>query len=200
MMQAHTSETLRDAFRYLYPDELPLLKSLPVMIDRSPCVVVNIGAGAGTSGLAFLETREDLILHTIDITAGDSPFGCLFAERQVCEAAGFASAYGVRWFQHHADSKALARDWQHGLVDLVFVDGAHEEEDCAGDILGWMPHIRSGGLLAVHDYKKGDVPVNPNGPHPLVWGGVDLAVDRLLVGKYDIIAHVDSLIVFKVSK
>lgn len=197
-MQAHTSETLRDAFRYLYPDELPLLKSLPILIDRSPCVVVNIGAGSGTSGLAFLESRQDLILHTIDITKDDSPFGCLYAERQVCEAAGYA--LGERWFQHHGDSKVVARDWQNGLVDLVFVDGAHEEEDCAGDILGWLPHIRSGGLMAVHDYKKGDLAPNPNGPHPLVWGGVDLAVDRLLVGKYDIIAHVDSLIVFKVGK
>lgn len=199
----HTSESLRADFKYLFRDELPFLKSLPAMIDRSPCVVINIGAGAGTSGLAFLECRDDLELHTIDITAGDSPFGCLYAEREVVSSAGLAHLWRVRWFQHHMDSKAMAIWWDKGLVDLCFIDGGHEYEDCAGDILGWLPHIRSGGIMAVHDYRKGEIPTGPDGyhadgPHPLVWEGVDRAVDELLLGRYDIIGRVDSLIAFRV--
>lgn len=195
-----TSESLRFDFKYLFPRELPFLKSLPAMIDRSPCVVVNVGAGAGTSGLAFLESRPDLILHTIDITKDDSPFGCLYAELQVCKAAGFV--YGERWFQYHGDSKRVAQWWAEP-IDCVLVDGDHEYEGCAGDILGWLPRIRPGGIMAVHDYRKGEIPTGPNGyhadgPHPLVWEGVDRAVDDLLVGRYDIIGRVDSLIAFRV--
>src|SRR3989304_852890 len=105
------SEAVRKALPYLFKDELPFLKSLPGMIDHSPCTVVNIGAGSGTSGLAFLECRDDLVLHTVDIQDADSPFGCLYAERQVVNAAGMGHLWGVRWFQYHMDSKVLAAQW-----------------------------------------------------------------------------------------
>lgn len=167
---AHTSESLRRAFRYFYPNELPLLKSLPYMVRHSPCVVINVGAGSGTSGLAFLETRDDLILHTVDIQDDNSPFGCLYAEREVIKAAGMGDLWGVRWFQHHIDSKALAQQWIEP-ASIVFVDGDHEYEGATGDILGWLPHIRSGGYMAVHDYRKGDILPVEDGPHPMVWGG-----------------------------
>jgi hypothetical protein len=200
----HNSESLRADFKYMFPAELPFLKSLPGMIDHSPCTVVNIGAGSGTSGLAFLECRDDLVLHTVDIQNADSPFGCLYAEREVVKAAGMAHLWDVRWFQYHTDSKALAAQWNGAPVGVCFIDGSHEYEDCAGDILGWLPHIRRGGIMAVHDYKKGEIPTGPNGyhadgPHPLVWEGVDQAVDELLVGKYSIIGRVDSLIAFRIG-
>lgn len=199
---AHDSESLRQAFHYFYGNELPLLKSLPDLVHHSPCVVVNIGAGAGTSGLAFLESRQDLILHTVDIQDADSPFGCLYAERQVCQAAGYA--LGERWFQYHVDSKRLAAYWTE-LADIVFVDGGHEYDEAMGDILSWLPHIRDGGYMAVHDYRKGDIPTGPDGfnadgPHPLVWTGVDRAVDNHLKSRYDVMARMESLIVFKIEE
>lgn len=195
----HTSETLRKAFGYLFPAELPLLKSLPGMIDRSPSVVVNIGAGAGTSGLAFLE--KDCILHTVDVTDLSSPFGCLEAERQVGQAAGFR--LGHNWYQYHMDSKELARRWDKGLVDIVFVDGDHTYEGCVGDIKGWLPHIGAGGIMAIHDCYKAMIPTGPDGyhadgPHPMPYPMIDQAVEELLIGQYELLAHVDSLIVFRV--
>lgn len=169
------------------------------MVQHSPCVVVNIGAGAGTSGLAFLETREDLILHTIDITNANSPFGCLYAEREVVKGAGLGHLADIRWFQHHGDSKAIARTWQEP-VDYVMVDGDHTYEGATGDILGWLPHIRKGGFMAVHDYHKAGLPQTEDSPHPLVWEDVDRAVDELLLPKCAIIAQVESLIVFRIDR
>lgn len=195
---AHDSETLRKAFGYFYPNELQLLKALVYMVHTSPVVVVNIGAGSGTSGLAFIETKEDLILHTIDITDASSPFGCLYAEREVVRSAGMGHLWGIRWFQHHGDSKAFARTWKEPC-DVCFVDGGHEYEDAVGDITGWLPHVRRGGYMAIHDYKKGNIPPTADGPHPMVLEGVDQAVDELLIGRYDIMAQVESLIVFKVE-
>lgn len=197
---AHTSESLRQAFKYFYPQELPLLKSLPYMVRTSPVVVVNIGAGAGTSGLAFLETRDDVILHTIDITDASSPFGCLHAEREVVQGAGLGHLFGVRWFQHHVDSKLLAANWSGEPVDIVFIDGDHTYEGAVGDILLWLPHIRKGSYMAVHDYHKAGLPQTEDSPHPLVWEDVDKAVDEYLIGKYDVIAQVESLIVFRIDR
>ena len=94
-MSKTTSESVRDAFHYMYPDELPFLKSLAQSLPADP-VIINIGAGSGTSGLAFLECRGDSIVHTIDVTDGDSPFGCLYAERGVVAQAGLAHLKGDR--------------------------------------------------------------------------------------------------------
>lgn len=187
--------------RYLFPGELELLKRTIQSIDRSPCVVINIGAGAGTSGLAILESRPDVVLHTVDVQDTDSPFGCLYAERQVCQEAGYR--LGENWYQHHMDSKELAEVWP-APVDVVFVDGDHTYDGCAGDILGWLPHILPGGYIAVHDYRKDDIPTgadgyHADGPHPLAFEGIDQAVDDLLLPNYGTMERVKSLIVFKVE-
>jgi hypothetical protein len=198
----HNSESLRRAFHYLFSGELELLKRTIQSVDCSPCVVINVGAGAGTSGLAILESRPDVILHTVDIQDEDSPFGCLYAERQVCTEAGYH--LGENWYQHHIDSKELAKVWTEP-ADYVFVDGDHTYEGCAGDILGWLPRIHAGGYIAVHDYRKDDIPTGPDGfhasgPHPVALEGVDQAVDELLLPNYGTMERVKSLIVFRIDR
>lgn len=210
------AEDVRKAFKYLFPDELKAMQFLTRQLPPHP-LVVNIGAGSGTSGLLFLETRPDLTLITVDIQDEDSPFGCLYAERDVIKAAGLGEAYNRRWFQICADSKAFAEDYrirmnsqQSGFMpfreaDLVFVDGDHSYEGAVGDIAGWLYCIKAGGLLAVHDYQKerlfheGDTPeFRADRPHPKPWPGVNQAVDELLVGHFEFYLHVDSLAVFRV--
>lgn len=195
---AHNSETLRQAFHYFFTREMPLLKSIPYLVHQSPVIVINIGAGSGTSGLAFIETRDDLELHTVDIEDKDSPFGSLYSEKHEFMNSGYGHLMGVRWFQHHKDSKLLAKYWE-GPVDVVLVDGDHSYEGCKGDILGWMPHIRSGGYIMVHDYAKEGLTFDETSPHPKPWPGVDQAVNEILIPDYEVMAHQDSLIVFKVE-
>jgi len=200
---------VRDAFKYLFPDELPALQSLVEMLPKNP-LVINIGAGAGTSGLAIFETRRDLYLITIDITDESSPFGCLIAERDVFERAGYKDQYGVRWRQIHEDSVVVGMEWSNmndrfnkdkffmRLPNMVFVDGDHSYEHARDDIQIWLRNLAPGGILAVHDYLKDDIAPNPEGPHPQPWPGVDRAVQETLIGKYEQILHVDSLIAFKI--
>lgn len=181
----HTAHTVVDWTQYLTHAEVDLLqdlaRSLPVGAH-----IVNIGAGNGTSGLAFMEARPDLRVTTIDIQRESSPFGCLEGEEAVFKSAGFWG--DPRHTQIHGDSKDVAKTWAHGPVDLVFVDGGHQEHEARGDILGWLPHIVPGGLMAVHDYEK----------EVKAWLGVNKAVKDLLVGKYEEVARVDTLIVFRV--
>lgn len=37
--------------------------------------------------------------------------------------------------------------------DLVFIDAAHDEENCLLDIDAWWPLVREGGFLFGHDYQ-----------------------------------------------
>lgn len=196
-----TSKDVRDSFKYLYPQELPALQVLVAQLPLNP-LVVNIGAGAGTSGLAILEARPDAWLLTIDIQDESSPLGCLEGERDVITRAGYGEMFGFRWFQIRSDSKEVGRNWSfwsHNIdkqPNMVFIDGDHSYEGCKGDIEAWLPLIVDGGIIAVHDYRKHDLAPDPNGPHPVPWPGVDQAVQELLIPKYEMAMHIASLVAF----
>lgn len=214
---SHTSESLADAFHYLYPAEVAALKKLALFLQPDP-VVINIGAGSGTSGLAFLEARHDLCLVTIDIQADNSPFGCLFAEKQVIEEAGLA---GRAWYQICGDSVAAGKKWPNftaynrtaapykrgKLVDLVFVDGDHTFEGASNDIKVWWKHLKPFGIMAIHDYEKithyyakhpySDKSEEHIGRFVKPYPGVDKAVSTLLSGKFPVKSHVETLIAFE---
>lgn len=206
----HSSESLQQAFGYLFPSEVQALKQLAQSLPPNP-VVVNIGAGAGTSGLAFVESRSDLHLITVDIQNDDSPFGCLIAEKRVLQAAGYGFPFDSRYYQIQGNSKDVGKEWQKwnpgdggkNPVDLVFIDGDHSYNGCKGDILAWLPNIKPGGIMAVHDFEKKKVyqrtDLPDRIPHPLPWPGVDRAVRHYLCPFYDIALHIDTLIAFTIK-
>ena len=49
-----------------------------------------------------------------------------------------------------AGSEAAARHWQTPLA-MVFIDGGHSLDAALTDYRCWMPHLRRGGTLAIHD-------------------------------------------------
>lgn len=53
-------------------------------------------------------------------------------------------------------SAALARRFREDGVgfDFVYIDGDHEYDSVIEDILAWYPLVRSGGIIAGHDYVK----------------------------------------------
>ena len=52
-------------------------------------------------------------------------------------------------------------------VELLFIDGAHDYETVHGDITGFKPLVKEGGLLCGHDYSRR-------------WPGVVRAVNELV--------------------
>ena len=139
-------------------------------------VVINIGAGTGTSGLAFLESRDDLVLWTVDISPG-GPLGGLQNERNALKDTRFEN--DPRHHQILANSRTM--EWE-GEVDMVFVDGDHT--DVRQDIDAWLPRVKEGGVIAFHDYDS------------KFWGGVKTAIDEAMV-EYEELLWVDTLIAFR---
>merc|ERR1712032_1365749 len=41
---------------------------------------------------------------------------------------------------------------QNESLDFVWIDGAHDYEEVSEDLAIWFPKLRSGGILAGHDY------------------------------------------------
>jgi hypothetical protein len=50
-------------------------------------------------------------------------------------------------------SVAAATLFANGSVDFVFIDADHTSEAVQADIAAWRPKIRSGGILAGHDWN-----------------------------------------------
>lgn len=57
-----------------------------------------------------------------------------------------------------------------GSLDFVFIDGNHSEPFISQDLAAWAPKVRSGGIVAGHDYQA-----KPKKPH---LQDVKPAVDR----------------------
>lgn len=218
-----TPEELQNAFGFLYPDELAELRRLALALPPNP-VIVNIGAGVGTSAATFLAARQDCILFTIDINPGISPHGGLGNEAGVLKEMGLLKGDRYGYFQIAGDSKAVAKDWRlHWPIDLVFVDGDHTYEGAAGDLLGWFPFLKPGGFISIHDYGKafhylkmaGLPDTTPITEEILqaskAYPGVDQAVMDILLTpragitlvtanyaeRVQLIGHIDSLITFQ---
>jgi predicted O-methyltransferase YrrM len=75
------------------------------------------------------------------------------ATRRVVERAAAKSGTALVW--HIALSADVARGWQTGLCDFVFIDGDHSEEGCRLDWDLWHPLVAPGGLLVLHDARMG---------------------------------------------
>jgi len=69
-------------------------------------------------------------------------------------------------------STEAAKKFEDNSLDFVFIDASHVYEDVKADIIAWLPKVKSGGVLAGHDYYANNTDVE----------GVKLAVDELLDG------------------
>ena len=164
----YASNWVLSAYHYMQQCELDALKEI---IDglKPNSVCVNIGAGFGTSGMAFIESDTVGKLYTIDIyaTEKESTLGNLEYEMGVFRQFGFDK--DIRYKQILGDSIPIGKNWKYEKIDMLFIDGDHTYEHCWKDIQTWIPLIKPYGIMAFHDFEE------PN------WPGVGQAIKELLI-------------------
>lgn len=52
-----------------------------------------------------------------------------------------------------SDSIKAADVFEDDFFDFIYVDGDHSYEGCLGDIQSWLPKLKTGGMMAGHDYQ-----------------------------------------------
>lgn len=163
--------------RMLSVDEVELLQELADGLPEKP-VIVNIGAGVGTSAAAFFEARPDALLFTVDKDKSR-----LELEDRTLRQLGlypakskseFRSGY---YFQVLRDSIKAAGEWGSANkparnIDLLFVDGNHDAGYLEREITAWMPNVKSGGIIAFHDFSE---------THPRA------KVEKVMQGVYEVV-------------
>lgn len=53
----------------------------------------------------------------------------------------------------HGESQVWARYWNHGMIDVLFVDGDHTKKGVIRDIASWIPWVKD--TVMFDDYKDG---------------------------------------------
>lgn len=152
---------LADAFGYLRHDEVDFIFELCDELDGDSPMMVNIGAGAGTSGLTMRCAKPKGQITTVDIHE-TGPLGSLHGERNAFDNAGI-TPYPE---QILGDSSTIGKEWdERKKLDLLFIDGSHTEEGLTKDIEAWLPHVKTGGVIVFHDYDADK------------WGAVKKVID-----------------------
>ena len=150
-MKEHT-KNLVNAFGFLKIEEAELLMQTAEKLKVN-AMVVNIGAGVGTSALAVIEQRPDLakLVFTIDARDDDNPFGGLLNERNAFRNANMTNLLPN---QIKSDSSTAGLAWEKGNIDLLIIDADHTYEGVVKDINAWIPHLVINGFVAFHDYNN----------------------------------------------
>lgn len=137
--------------------------------DSGYKVGVEIGVQRGVYSSHILRTAPGVHLHSIDPWAvyGDSKVTEPAQERNYKIALERLNPFVAdgRCTIHREYSQKAASLFPDGSLDFVYVDGDHSFDACVTDLITYVPKVRRGGMVAVHDYL------------PMRRGGVIEAVD-----------------------
>jgi hypothetical protein len=152
--------------------------------DRDPKLIVELGTRGGESTRALLAAAQvsDATMLSLDID----------------NSGGLDLPYRDRWNFIQADDVAFGKERFPGWceernldpkADVIFLDTSHEYEHTKQELEVWMPHLRRGGVMLLHDANMG------NGLYgrldgSIGWGwdnerGVIRAVEEYIGRKYD---------------
>lgn len=154
---------------FIDPLEIPVLCRYAAQAQR----IVEIGAAWGASAtLILLHMPEGAHLSSIDAFVPDS-FGGWQADYRECIHAVYnaLTAFGglcrfKDWSLIPHDSRYVAERWEAPTpIDLLYIDGAHDEFSVEQDWRLWTPFVRQGGVIILHDSRRIDSA--PDEPYPM---------------------------------
>jgi predicted O-methyltransferase YrrM len=138
---------------------------------RPEARIVEIGVAHGRSALFLAEQLEELGRTDVELWAVDFWPGRLFRDMVLPQLAREDLGRLVdRVRIVRADGVQAAGLFEDNSVDLCFIDSDHTAEGMRKHLAAWSPKIRSGGIIAGHDYSRED------------WPGVVEAVDAFTPG------------------
>lgn len=126
-----------------------------LVAQLKPRTLVELGADRGESYFAFcqsaLENGTGTRCFAIDHWRGDTHAGT-YDETTFIEVEAHNRAQYSRFSTLVRSSFDDARDrFEPASIDLLHIDGHHTEEAARHDVDSWLPKLRPGGILLMHD-------------------------------------------------
>jgi predicted O-methyltransferase YrrM len=131
--------------------------------------IVEIGAWKGRSTVALASgslAGKEMPVYSVDHHTGseehrkvdNKPVWTYPEFKQNIENAGVESIVHPLI----KDSIEATKGFMNEAVGLIFIDGSHKPEDVKADFEAWIPKLKPGGIMAVHDTT------NWTGPRELI--------------------------------
>jgi len=184
---------------FIHPDEIGPLQHCAAQATKT---IVEIGTGYGACAILMLAASSRRVtVHSIDPFVRDSHgnWQASAARAQAC-VANAAAALGFdagRWALYDKYSYDVAATWKLP-VDLLFIDGDHSYVAVRHDFETWLPHMKPGGLVLLHDSRR--VPGTPGQVFDQGWPGPTRLADELRVDpRVTLVDEVYSLTIWKVA-
>jgi hypothetical protein len=134
-------------------------------------ILVELGAWKGrSSAFLIVEAKNkspDIQVHIVDTWLGSGEHTLGMTDGLYEKFLENLSPLKGQYQAHRMTTDEAASLFQDGSLDGVFIDADHTYEAVKMDIQNWMPKVRSGGILAGHDYIE-------------TWPGVIEAVNESL--------------------
>jgi len=160
---------------YMHESELPVLRSLAANVPEGQCIV-EIGTAYGGSAALFLASSKRNV-YGVDSYAPDT-FGnpnkgtavrCWANITRLALALEQPEIMTQRFVLYPLPSLDVAPRWAKGEIGLLYLDGDHAYDAVCADFEAWIPHVASGGCIALHDSRR--VPDTPDGMFDRGWPG-----------------------------
>lgn len=142
------------------------LTVLMTLLDAlQPVRIIETGTWAGGSAWAFSQLYS--VRHIVSIDPAPQPGAAQHLETLNCHVDL------LQLDSTQASTRAAVEDLLDGLMaDVVFIDGDHLYESARADFDNYMPFVRPGGLVVVHDTQG--YPGNDTVQVPKLWAEVRL--------------------------
>lgn len=151
---------------------VPFARKLIAQLE--PMLIVELGVYQGGSLFRMAQICQDLKLPTrflgVDAWQGDHFIGWFGKSgEEIYRAVSHQAATipSVAIYRGSFD-KARLMFQLRGLIDILHIDGSHSYEQVKHDFENWLPYLRPGGQVWLHDALK-----LGKGP-----GGLDFGVKR----------------------
>lgn len=126
-----------------------------LILALEPGLIVELGTHWGEAYFTFCQTVQEHGLSTV-CYAVDHWLGDEHAGHYGEEVFGEVSQYNQRLYRHF--SYLLRKSFDEALtqfadqsIDLLHIDGLHTYEAVCHDFRGWLPKMRPGGVILLHD-------------------------------------------------
>lgn len=125
-----------------------------IVATTRPRLVVELGTDRGESYFAFcqaiVEQKINARAVAIDSWKGDAQAGS-YDEETYAQVGAHNQRYAHFSTLRRGQFDEAVAEFDNESIDLLHLDGCHAEDAVRHDLTSWLPKLRGGGFLLLHD-------------------------------------------------